>query len=164
MTTIAYKTIQDFPDYLINSAGDVLRRTQSGNLRTIKPWLNRTHYAVTLTNQDCKKVFYLHRLVLIAFGPKQPKHLPLALHKDDDTSNNDLSNLIWGDKRMNAQMAVSNGRLCAAELRVYLTKDEAEQVRQAHDSGLSMSRIAKQFGCSRWTISNIVNGRVAKFL
>lgn len=164
MTSIVFKPIKDYPDYVINSAGVILRRTSTGNLRTIKPWFNRTHYAVSLTNDDGKKVFYLHRLVLITFGPKQPKHLPLALHKDDDTSNNDLSNLTWGDKRMNAQMAVKNGRICAAELRVYLTKDEADELVDLYNRGQSMARLAKQFGCSRWTVSNIVNGRVAKFL
>lgn len=164
MTTISFKTIPDFPDYFINADGIVLRRTPNGNLRTIKPWLNMKHLMITLKNEAGTKAFYLHRMILIHFGPKPPKHLPLALHRDDNPFNNALDNLIWGDKRMNSQMAVENGKLMDYDLKVYLTKAEADQVVRDYASGQSMRAIAKQFGCSRWTVSNIVHGRVAKFL
>ena len=164
MTTIAFKIIPDYPEYFLDANGVVLRRTPNGNLRTIKPWLSNTHLMVTLKNGVGSKAFYLHRMTLIHFGPKQPKHLPLALHRDDNPFNNALDNLVWGDKKMNGQMALENGKLMDHHLKTYLTKDDASAALSDYRAGLSMAKVAKKYGCSRWTISNIVHGRTAKFL
>ena len=43
------------------------------------------------------------RLVLLAFVGPPPEGKSLALHYDDDPSNNNLSNLRWGSHRDNAE-------------------------------------------------------------
>lgn len=44
----------------------------------------------------------VHRMVAEAFIGPQPPGKPLVLHWDDDPSNNNVSNLRWGDRRDNA--------------------------------------------------------------
>lgn len=48
--------------------------------------------------------------ILLAFRGKPPTSKPLALHKDDDYTNNRLSNLYWGDYKENKRDAIKNGR------------------------------------------------------
>lgn len=163
-TMIAYTTIAGFPDYEISHCGNVRRLLKNGSYREIKGWQNDRYTMITLSKNREKTVIYLHRLVLINFGPKQPEHLPLALHLDDDPTNNTIDNLVWGDKRMNSQMAITNGKLMDHRLKIFLTKDESDQVIRDYASGRSMRSIAKSLGCSRWTVSRIVHGRTAKFL
>lgn len=162
MTT--YTTIHDFPKYQISNMGDVRRVKKDGSYRIINPWKNQRHLMVTLTDKWEKKVYYVHRLVQVHFGPEQPEDLPLVLHRDDDPTNNRLDNLVWGNKVMNAQMAVKNGRLRPHAEHVFLTKAQADEALDLYESGWSMKAVAQHFGCSRWTISNIVHGRTAKFL
>lgn len=51
---------------------------------------------------------YVHRLVLEAFvGPCPEGHV--ARHLDDDKSNNNLRNLVWGTESQNAYDKVRNG-------------------------------------------------------
>lgn len=159
---MTYVSIPDFDNYQVSNLGTVRKKLKNGGYRVINPWLSDSHYSVTLVNETGRKVFYIHRLVLIAFGPPMPADRPLCMHLDDNPANNCIQNLMWGDKRMNAMMAVSNGRLCPAELRVFLTREEAEAVREEYAAGKSMQQIATLFGCSRWTISNIVHNRTAR--
>jgi hypothetical protein len=164
MDTIIFKAVPDFPAYEVSNIGTIRRRKKDGSYRTMKPWWKDRHLAVKLTNGSVSQRHPLHRLVLITFGPPQPENLPSALHYDDDAKNNEIGNLVWGDKRMNAQMAVLNGRIIPHHLKTYLTKDEATAALSEYLAGSSMAKVAKKFGCSRWTISNIVHGRTAKFL
>jgi hypothetical protein len=103
-------------------------------------------------------------LVLIHHGPEQPENAPNALHRDDDKTHNCLQNLGWGDAKTNGQMAVLNGKLVDFHLKTFLTKEEGQAAKAAVLAGESMKQVAKRFGCSRWTVSNIVHDKIQKFL
>jgi hypothetical protein len=163
-TSTFFNTIKDFPNYQISNCGIVRRIRADGSYRLLNPFWKDRHLAVHLTNEWGSQRLYVHRLVLVTYGPSQPDHLPFALHHDDDATNNHIDNLTWGDRKMNAQMAAKNGRLTPYSQRTFLNRDEAQQVRVRYNNGSSMIQIAKQFGCSRWTVSDIVNNRTAKFL
>jgi plasmid maintenance system antidote protein VapI len=163
MTTLTYKTVVDYPNYEISTAGDIRKVTVNG-YRVMSTRVFEKHLMVSLTNDEGRKTMPVHRLVLKAHGPEQPEHLPLALHLDDDRENNSIENLCWGDKKMNAQMAIQNGCLVDHHLKRFLSKAEADDVLALYVDGVSMKKLAVKFGCSRWTISNIVHNRVQKFL
>jgi hypothetical protein len=56
-----------------------------------------------------RKVCGVHRLILEAFAGPGPQGA-LALHADDDPTNNTLANLRWGTRSDNLYDAVRNGR------------------------------------------------------
>lgn len=162
---MTYKQIPEYPRYEISDEGTVRKKLKSGNYRVINPWRGDSHYTVTLTDDfKQRKNYYIHRLVQVAFGPPQPDDMPLVCHRDDDPTHNHIDNLTWGSKQTNAQMAVANGKLCPASDRVYLTRDEAKQVKEQFAAGKSMRQLATIFGCSRWTISNIVSNKTLRFI
>lgn len=58
-------------------------------------------YAILMCKNRKRKFLLIHRAVALAFLPN-PRNLPCVCHIDDDSSNNILSNLRWGDNKMNA--------------------------------------------------------------
>lgn len=68
------------------------------------------HLTVGLVDADAAhRTYKVHRLVLLAFVGEAPPGKPDGLHRDDDPSNNHVSNLRWGDKSENSNDAVTNG-------------------------------------------------------
>ena len=55
---------------------------------------------VILSKNDIRKNFQVHRLVAIAFIPN-PQNLPMINHKDENPSNNNVTNLEWCDAKYN---------------------------------------------------------------
>lgn len=161
-TNPIWKAIDGYSQYEVSSDGQCRKKIKSG-YRPIKPYWNNDHYQVSLTDEfRNRKCAYIHRLVLVSFGPDQPENKPLALHRDDNPSNNHIDNLVWGDKSDNGKMAVENGRLRPYSEHKFLNREEAAKVRSMRSLGLSMSRIAREFGCSRWTVSNVLNNRIKR--
>lgn len=164
MSNTIFNTIKDYPKYQISNCGIVRRVRADGSYRLLNAFWKDRHLAVRLSNEWGSQRLYIHRLVLVAYGPSQPAHLPMALHFDDDATNNHIDNLTWGNHSMNAKMAVKNGCLVPYHMRKFLTKDEASAALTEYHSGSSMTAVAKKYGCSRWTVSDIVHRRTAKFL
>ncbi len=164
MTTAqaTFASIPGFPLYEISDQGDIRRILKSGAYRPIKPYLNDKHRMVSLVGENGTKSHYLHRLVMITFGPPQPDNRPLVLHLNDNPEVNHLDNLIWGNKRMNGAMAVLNGRLRPHDEKVFLNMEEAQWVRALYAAGQSQTGIAKQLGCSRYTVRNVVFNRIQR--
>lgn len=159
-----YKPIDGYPQYEISNLGNV-RHVWKTVTKPLKPFLRRDYYTVRLGLNGEQKNHKIHRLILQHFGPPMPEGKTLALHRDDDKTHNCLQNLIWGDKVDNGQMAVLNGKLSNEHsLKTFLTKEEGRAAKAAVEAGESMSKVAKRFGCSRWTVSNIVHNKIKKFL
>lgn len=88
-----WKTIEDFPNYLISNLGQVK------NLKnhTIKSWKNNSGYScVTLyTKSKQKQNVLVHRLVAHAFIPNFDVNNLEVNHLDGNKQNNKVSNLEW---------------------------------------------------------------------
>ena len=103
--------------YKVSDKGNVLsvvRRDSRGNKiggRILKPSYTRGGYiqAQLYKNGKAKKK-YTHRLVLEAFV-ENPSNLPEVNHKDENPSNNELSNLEWCDARHNNNHGTRNERI-----------------------------------------------------
>jgi hypothetical protein len=105
-----WKTIPDFPDYSISDRGRVChdisihKRFAGRFLKGIKS--SEGYLQVTLYRNGIGTVKYVHLLVAHAFVHNPaPERLPIVLHKDNNKSNPDARNLVWGTISLNAKLA-----------------------------------------------------------
>jgi hypothetical protein len=86
---------------------------------------------------------YVHGLVLEAFVGPRPDGME-ALHADDNTANNALSNLSWGTREAN------NAKIDGTTVR---------SIRLDRVGGMTHQAIADRYGVSRPLISMILGGK-----
>lgn len=84
--------IADFPNYIIEPDGKIFSKKSNKYLKLSK---NQNGYlSVELSNGKCRKRFLVHRLVAQVYIPNI-FNLPQVNHKDEDKTNNSVSNLEW---------------------------------------------------------------------
>ena len=117
-----WKAIQGYEGiYEVSNFGNVrsLPRYKRGNFdskvfiegKTIKQVKNnRGYYIVQLSKNNKVKNFSVHRLVAEAFIPN-PNNFPQVNHKDEDKSNNRVSNLEWMTLKRNINYGTRNKRM-----------------------------------------------------
>lgn len=108
--TERWKRYKDSP-YEVSSMGRVRRKEANGSYNLRKPRDDdRKHLRVNLTWDGKREEPSLHQIVMEAFGPPKPKgeHI-VILHKDNDGTNNKISNLKWGTRSENVQQAHDDG-------------------------------------------------------
>ena len=105
-----WKLIKCFNDYWISNDGDIFSYRKSKKGRYLKPYRRNAegHLAVSLSNDSTLQSFYVHELVITHFiGPR-----PLGLmcgHKDNDKTNNSVSNLEWITYKSNTAESINQG-------------------------------------------------------
>ena len=106
----AWKKYKDSP-YEVSNKGRVRRKEANGSYNMRKPRDDdRKHLRVNLTWNGKREEPPLHQLVMELFGPPKPagKHV-VVLHKDNNGTNNAISNLKWGTRSENVQQAHDDG-------------------------------------------------------
>ncbi|MNJ09639.1 hypothetical protein D3C77_37860 [compost metagenome] len=93
--------------YFITEDG---RAYSSKSGKWLKGCLHKHGYKMYCLPKGNGKFGYVlaHRLVALAFIPNPNNH-PLVCHRDDDPTNNHVSNLYWGTKSSNLKDAYKNG-------------------------------------------------------
>ena len=128
--------------------------------------------------------WYVHVLVLTVFVGPRPKGKK-ALHRNDDTGNNEVGNLYWGTQSQNMHDAYRNGgrtrrkqsliikkqhqtgkRICTGEhnANAKLTNRQVLEIRRACSTkkyGVQ-TRMAKKYGVSLITVQRIANTQYRK--
>lgn len=108
----AWKQWKDSP-YQISNKGRVRRKEADGSYNMRKPRDDdRKHLRVNLTWDGKREEPMLHQCVMELFGPPKPKgeHM-VILHKDNNGTNNSISNLKWGTRSENVQQVWDDGLL-----------------------------------------------------
>lgn len=90
-------------DYEVSSHGEV-RSRKTGHYRKMALKFNRFtgYYYVILGYNGESKTHSVHRLVANAFLPN-PNCLPIVNHKDENKTNNCVSNLEWCTEKYNTE-------------------------------------------------------------
>jgi hypothetical protein len=91
---IAYKTINEFSNYLIGNNGEVYNKQTQYSKKPTSNYSGKGYLYVDLYNGNKRKRKYIHRLVAEAFIPN-PQNKPYINHIDGDTHNNLVENLEW---------------------------------------------------------------------
>ena len=117
-----WRVINKFPKYEVSSTGKI-RKTSNNRLIYLKDHTAGYKQVVIQVNGK-KHYLYVHRLVAEAFIPN-PYGCPYINHKDEDKSNNNVSNLEWCTPKYNANYGTCKERMGLAhkkKIRQY-TKD-----------------------------------------
>jgi hypothetical protein len=105
-----WKKYKDSP-YEVSNMGRVRRKEADGSYNMRKPRDDdRKHLRVNLTWDGKREEPPLHQIVMELFGPPKPRgeHV-VILHKDNNGTNNKISNLKWGTRSQNVQQAHDDG-------------------------------------------------------
>lgn len=167
-----WRQVPDFPGYEVSNMGRVrCRRSANGRgdfsetPRILKqsPFADSKYMRVGLYRDGKPCTKRVHVLVLEAFVGPRPAGFD-ACHRDDDQSNNALSNLKWGTRRENASDRTRNGKQVRGEA-VGLSKITEEQALKVKalltvKSGYgSMKAISEEVGVPYGAVASIKNGR-----
>ncbi len=100
-----WKVINDYPDYAVNSQGEVKSIKFD---RLLKGCKNSSGYMyVNLVKNKIPKSHAIHKLVMEHFGCEQPEN-SIVDHIDHDKTNNKIENLQWMSIRENTEKYYDN--------------------------------------------------------
>lgn len=158
--------------YQASSAGRI-RSFHGKTPRILKAHKNGSGYLnVGLCENGKRTVFYVHRLVAIAFhGEPNGKEVN---HKNLDKSDNSIDNLEFVTHQQNQQHASQHGRFGglkpnagargAAHYRTSLTESDVKAIRSESIKGVPLSDLASAYSCTYNSIHAIVTRRNWKHL
>lgn len=81
----------------------------------LRPSIRNGYKRVTLYTNNIPKRYSIHRLVAMAFIPN-PDNLPQVNHKDENRTNNCISNLEWCTQEYNINYGTGNKRRAQKQL------------------------------------------------
>ena len=92
--------------YQVSNLGRV-KSIKFGKEIILKQKINGGYYSVNLSKNGIVKTYFVHRLVAEAFIPN-PNNYKEVNHKDEDKSNNIVTNLEWCDRKYNQNYGTKN--------------------------------------------------------
>lgn len=155
--------------YAVSDWGNVKRlerKSRNPNAEFILPErvsklsLSRGYFRVSLWNDNCGKVFFVHRLVMLAFVG----HSDLSVdHINGDKTDNRLCNLRYCTLSQNTMYQHEAGRARFVRGikngKAKLTDEIVRQARTLLSSGLSTQKVADHFGVTKGAIQAMKEGR-----
>ncbi len=162
-----WKTIPGFSQYEVSESGEVRRsihlnhygkpgrRNKPGQL--LKPAHPKSGYQSLTLKWDAGPIESVGVHVLVALAFLGPKPFPKAevLHKDDNRSNNHISNIRWGTHQDNMLDCVKNGKPRPKNAR--LTPEEVRHIRKLHKEGMPGTEIAIIYQQHFTSIYDVIN-------
>jgi len=99
---IEFKDSEYLRGYFVSKNGNKLYKVIEGKLLDISIVFDKNRTSVLCTRINGKgKSFFIHRLVLEAFGFPKPFEKAVVRHLDDNSENNNFDNLKWGTQKEN---------------------------------------------------------------
>lgn len=158
--TDRYKKLEDYPTYRIYSNGRVYNEKTGKFLKVHFDSCGYRHVTLYKGTKKSRKTFKVHRLVAQVFIPN-PLNLPEVNHKDENKSNNDVSNLEWCTRKYNCEYSAHlhyREEICA------IPYEAVKLLPELINRGCSIKLVAQLFKTSHITVRYIINGRRYKHL
>ena len=110
-----WKEIDGFPKYMVSNLGRIksLNYNRTGKEQILmqkKAGRNKNYFNIILFQNGKSKTLKVHRLVAQAFIPN-PNNYPCVNHKDENPSNNCVSNLEWCTYEYNNNYGTRNKKV-----------------------------------------------------
>lgn len=134
--------------YSVTSTGEVYSHKSQ---KFLKPQLSSGYLTVTLYINSKYKSYLIHRLVAEAFIPN-PENLPQVNHKDEDKTNNDVSNLEYCDVKYNMNYGTRKQKIAKALHKPVLCVELNQIFPSVKDA-------AKHFNVTSSNICYVLSGR-----
>ena len=150
--------IPGYPGYHVTKDGKVYSRKFGAWVRKAS-FLTKPHdgrncgYEYVVLNVDNKqKGLGVHKAVALAYIPN-PHNYPIVMHKDNNRTNNVVSNLMWGTHKMNMQQMAKDGRSTS---KYKFTDRQLRRIKRLRSKGRTLQYIADKFGVKLHVIYRLV--------
>jgi len=159
-----WRDIQEFPNYSVSNAGNVKNNKTN---KLLKLNVKGGYHHVSLTSENGKKLFKVHRLVASAFIPN-PENKSDVNHEDKNKLNNNVSNLTWMTRKENNQhksiWLVYNSNKNKQVIRLNVNDEILENYNSIEDAGqwAFENKLTSTSHNGRNAIGNCVNGLSGK--
>ena len=141
--------------YEVSDQGRV-RSLKFGKERILKTGITPQGYLfVSICKNGEQKKCKVHRIVAQAFIPN-PDNLPEVNHKDEDKTNNSVSNLEWCDRKYNINYGTHNQRMAEKKSKSVLQYTKSGEFVKEWKSGIDVQR---NLGYLQNYISSCCTGR-----
>lgn len=166
-----FVVIQEFPAYRISNFGRIQSRWQ--RRASYKDFIIKDIWKDLPARPDgggylqvhlCDghgrvKTERIHNLVTAAFIGTKPSGL-VVRHLDSNSSNNILSNLVYGTYLENENDKINNGTWNTRNGGAKLIPQQVQEIRDKATIGESQKHLAKEYGVSRPTVTRIINNKI----
>ena len=138
-----WKDIKDYEGrYQVSNLGNVKSLKTNKLLYCSKSGRTRKYLRVGLHKNKTRKMFSVHELVAKTFIPN-PNNYPCINHKDENPSNNCVTNLCWCTYKENINYGTRNLRAKCSSLLYYLRKDYSNH-KEVIETAEKLDKLLKQ--------------------
>lgn len=122
-----WKTIPDYPQYMVSDSGDVFSKNSN---KILKNAVNKFGYAsvVLYKGSRARQKYMVHRLVASAFVAN-PDNLPQVNHINENRLDNRAENLEWCSASYNINFGSRNQKV-SEKLRIFKEETAARKIEQ----------------------------------
>lgn len=156
-----WKPIAGASGYLVGRGGEITRWATDSALLTPQPD-HQGYLRVRIAVDGQRRWLRVHVLVLTAFRGPRPSLRHEGAHVDGQKANCALSNLAWKTPEDNARDRKRHGTLYRGGRGRVVTEEEQEEITARVLGGESRTKIAKQFGIHRSTVTEYLRRRGVK--
>lgn len=147
------KMITNYPNYKVTETGEVwsYARKTPKKLKPQKASQSKQYLQVRLFNKENPKgkLHYIYRLVYEHFIGEIPDGLTVD-HKDENTFNNQVSNL---------QLMTLGDNSSKYNSKRKMLWDKQEEIQELYKSGITQIKLAKMYGCSETHIWRLIHNK-----
>lgn len=142
--------------YQVSDQGRV--RTKSMHAVSQRSTGKDGYLQVTLSCEECKTTFRVHRLVLMAFS-RLPSDEEVSHHRNAVRTDNRIDNLEWCTSKENNEYTDRMGRKARGR-KMSTGKLEPAEVFALRAQGLTFAAIGQLYGATKVAVSNMIKREV----